>query len=642
MTASVSSQLSDVSGQPGVAVQVRQISLALLDANPLNPRRTMDFDALEELGQSIRQSGITQPLLVRPSPASTNRRIPELGIAIRWEIVCGHRRLEAATQAGLITVPCIVREMTDAQAAEIALVDNLQRVDVAALEEAEAFSALLALHGSVEAVASRVGKDVSHVARRLKLCTLGVWQRDALREKLITVDHALLLARLGIDEQDAGLKWALDRNAGVKTPVDKVIAASIKSLAEGNANRYYGAYWEPQSVLHLKQHIEETSGRKLARAPWNLDAINLNEEGMDCSTCPSNTKANTALFSDLDIEEATCADGGCFERKRAAFVQIQLCAAGEDTHVKPPRYVARLSWKQSSVEPGKCFNDVIAKGAMSMTANPAKVLRQGQWIEAKKGGCPNARVGVTVDWSDDANRGYMGSGKKLRKPGELLLVCIAVGCKVHRKEYEKPKGENTNSRQDPAAKKAAAAKHTALVVEESKLRLAVASQVLEAVAAMPNEALRKIVIAAVRGWGDDLKVAEALMPGYKKTLQTAKIDSVEFARAVAVVSLDELSASGYIGPESGREKFLLSAKRLGWKGPDPWQKPAAPKPLKNKVADKALREKVAAMAKEATAKPAAKKKFVLSAGTKKRVADAQKKRWAVQAKARVAKKSASS
>jgi ParB family chromosome partitioning protein len=152
------------------------IPLDLLDENPLNPRRSMDEAALNELAQSIKNSGITQPLLVRV------QHIDGL-IEERYEIVCGHRRAAAAYRLELLEVPCNVREMNDQEAAEIALVDNLQRVDVAALDEAEAFGALLALHGTVEAVAKRVGKEVGHVAKRLKLRTLGIHQRDSLRAR---------------------------------------------------------------------------------------------------------------------------------------------------------------------------------------------------------------------------------------------------------------------------------------------------------------------------------------------------------------------------------------------------------------------------------------------------------------------------
>jgi len=311
--------------------QVRMIALDLLDENPLNPRRSMDEGALNELAASIKASGISQPLLVRPEDI-------EGLIEERYEIVCGHRRAQAATIAELDEVPCIVRAMTDQEAAEIALVDNLQRVDVAALDEAEAFGKLLVTLGSIAAVAARVGKDVAHVAKRLRLRTLGTWQRDALLKTLITVDHALLLARLGVAEQDAALKWALDPSAGSKTPVDKVIAASWKYLRDDGRHRQ----WEPESVVRLREHIEQSVGRKLSRAPWNLAATNLDEMGMDCLTCPNNTKANAALFSDLDIDEATCADGGCFERKRETYVHIQLTSA--------PNAI-RLSWRPTSTPP---------------------------------------------------------------------------------------------------------------------------------------------------------------------------------------------------------------------------------------------------------------------------------------------------
>jgi len=166
-----------VSEQLSVVSSVRMIPLDLLDENPLNPRRSMDEAGLQELAASIRNSGVTNPIIVRPLDI-------EGLVEERYEIVCGSRRVQAATIAELEAVPCIVRAMTDQEAAEIALVDNLQRVDVAALDEAEAFGKLLALHGTVEAVAKRVGKEVSHVAKRLMLQSLDMFSRDALREKL--------------------------------------------------------------------------------------------------------------------------------------------------------------------------------------------------------------------------------------------------------------------------------------------------------------------------------------------------------------------------------------------------------------------------------------------------------------------------
>jgi ParB/RepB/Spo0J family partition protein len=580
------------------AAQVQMIALEELEANPLNPRKTFDESALAELAQSIRSIGITQPLLVRPA-----LDLPEAGELARYEIVAGHRRAEAATLAGLTEVPCIVRELTDAEAADIALIDNVQRVDVSALEEAEAFGELLARHGSIEAVAAKVGKEVSHVAKRLRLRALTLWSCDALREKLITVDHALLLARLGVDQQDQALKWLLDPQAGVKATIEKVLNDRLERVRQDSSDERHMHWrkWECESPQRLKEHIEQSSGRKLARAPWDLDDADLVLEAGACAHCPLNTKANTALFSDLNIEEATCADGACFDAKREAFVKIQLRAVktgpGSYTGMKVPR----LSWKFSSVKPATCANDLVRKGSLTLTANPEKVLLQGQWVAAKKGSCPDTRTGVTVDWERDQARGSMGGGKD-RKPGEALTVCIAVDCTVHPKKYEEPKSENTYSRQtrrDPAAEKAAEEKRAALAIEESKLRMAVASKALEAITALPGEALRMLAIHAAPEYGDALKIANALLPGFEKILTTAKVSSLEFAKAAAIASLEELDVSEWNGPKYGREKFLASAKRIGYTGPDPWKEPAETKAAPKKIAAKPAAKKSAKPANKA-------------------------------------------
>lgn len=610
---------------------VQMIPIDLLDENPLNPRRTIDESALEELAQSIRVTGINQPLLVRP------QHIDGL-VEERYEIVCGHRRSEAATMAGKEEVPCIVREMTDQEAAEIALVDNLQRVDVAALEEAEAFGALLALHGTVEAVAKRVGKDVAHVAKRLKLRALGLYQRDALHDKLITVDHALLLARLGVDEQDKALKWALDTTAGSTVPVAKVVEKSLALLRDDGRYRS----WEPESVVRLREHIEQSVGRKLSIAPWGLDDASLVPDAGACSSCPSNTKANQSLFGDLDIEEATCADGGCFEVKRSAFVEIQLRKAGHDENAKPPVRVPRLSWKSSSVRPATHFNDVHTNGAQTSTASVLKILRHGQWVEAKKNSCPNVRTGITVDWEADGDRGYMGNGKN-RKPGEALTVCIAVGCKVHRKEYEKPKSTNNTQREDPAAAKKRQEEEAHVVKIECVLR----DKVMRAI-------LGKIDAAqAVRMVADDLSQAPAMRKQLLEQFPKISGDMLE----AFVVFLDNFSGNlrpnGYWlmqtgGVDENRKTLWALAKRAGLdadaiviehfdkEGCAPWSARLYPKgkTAAKKSAKSATKKAAKPAAKPAAKKtaPEAKKKLVLDPEAKKRIADAVKKRWATNAK----------
>lgn len=534
------------------ATEITEIGLEFLIPSPDNARKSFDPDKLQELTESIRSQGILTPLIVRTSEAGG------WADGVECEIVAGHRRYKAAKLAGLQTAPCLVRELTDAEARELGLIDNVQREDVGALEEAEGFGALYDLHGSIQAVAARVSKDVGYVAKRLRLRSLSLASCDALRERLITVDHALLLARLGSDEQDAALKWTLDTQAGVKTGVDAVIADRRELRKKQAARKNNWRTWEPESAMRLKEHIEQSTGRKLSRAPWDLDDAELIPNVGACSSCPSNTKANTALFSDLAIEEATCADGACFEAKREEYVLRRIKES------RGKAQVLRLSWKSTSVKPATTFNDVDQPGMMATTANPAKVLRRGQWIEAKKGSCPNVRTGITVDWSDDANRGYMGGCEKLRKPGEALLVCIAVGCKAHPKAYEQKASTGTGKR-DEAAQKAAEEKRKAEAIAESKLRLAVASKALEEITALPIEAVRVLAQRALPAYRGNRDAFNALIPGIMKILQTAPADSAEFARAVAAASIEAnyLTANDWQPATFCRKEFLAEIKAAG-------------------------------------------------------------------------------
>ena len=634
----ISEQPTVVSEQPSVVSEpgkVEMIELFLLDASPINPRKTFDQAALKELAQSIQSIGITQPLLVRPrrsvevefeggesisTPFQSREECAELllrpgvvrsDVDDRYEIIAGHRRSAAAAMAGLVEVPCIVREMTDAEAADTAFIDNAQRVDVGAIEEAEAFGELLARHGSIEAVAAKVGKEVSHVAKRLKLRSLGIYQTDALRERLITVDHALLLARLGIDQQDKALKWLLDPQAGVKSTIDKVLKERLDRVAKERKRREEGDHWrkwECESPQRLKEHIERTAGRKLSLAPWDLDAVNLNEEGTACASCPANTKANTSLFGDLDIEEATCADGECFERKREAFVHIQLAAAGEDVHAKPAKYVPRLSWKSSSVKPATQFNDITAHGAMTSTARPDKVLRDGQWVAAKKGSCPNVRTGVTVDWNEPSQ--YGGGDKKKHKPGEALLVCIAVGCKVHRKEYEKPKSQNNGShREDPKAEAERQEKVRLAALAETRLRVRLAGEAIERVKTLPIALLRRILLDRLPN-GSELEALNAVCPGLENTLKNAKIESVEFARAFATATLEgrHVEVWQYWEPTQFRREFIKDLADLGYDASKAWDVPKVAKPASPKAATTgAVKPALKPAAKKAAVKAAPKK-----------------------------------
>lgn len=525
---------------------VRLTSIEMLDPSPFNPRRTFNEKTLDELARSIREHGITTPLIIRPK----NRR---------WEIVAGHRRVEAARRIGLPGVPCVERQLTDDQARDLALIDNLQREDVPPLEEANAYNELKQRLGTAEAIAQRVGKEASYVARRLALVTLAEFPKKALAERLMTIDHALLLAKLGPIEQDANLKWLLNPNAGIKVKIETVIAERIKD--RDSKSRY--SPWEPQSVVELKHHIEINVGRKLSRAPWDLEDADLVKEAGPCSSCPSNTKANDLLFGDMSIAAATCEDGACFEDKRLAFVRIRLTQAaggGDD----PSKLPIKLSWKATSVKPRVARGDLLNLDGFNST----QVFKVGQWREAKKGSCDFVRTGVTVDWDDPG----WNEPKKLRKPGEIITVCIAEKCKVHKKAYLDPDRKGNGQRFDAKADEAKREQKKQDAIAESKIRMAAATKALDQVKLMPVAALRELLVRHCFPY--EKRAAEALLPGLTKHVKEAKLDSLNFAQAIAVLSIEELTCDQWDEPKETRKDFLASLKRLGFDGSSFWLKPA--------------------------------------------------------------------
>lgn len=167
-----------------------------IERNPEQPRKRFDEARLEELAASIREHGIVEPILVR-------RDGPH------YRIVAGERRWRAAQRAGLREIPALVREASDAQAFEIALVENLQRADLNAIEEAEALKALLDGNGlTQEQLAQRVGKDRATVANALRLLKLPDDVRELVREQRLEMGHARAL--LGLDGAEA-IRRAADR-----------------------------------------------------------------------------------------------------------------------------------------------------------------------------------------------------------------------------------------------------------------------------------------------------------------------------------------------------------------------------------------------------------------------------------------------
>ena len=201
---------------------LQDIPVERIRPNPLQPRQTFVEDELAELAQSIREHGILQPVVVS--------RQPEEGA---YQLIIGERRWRAARQAGLATIPALVRPTGSREALEIALVENLQRASLSPLETAEAYAALISEFGiTQEQVAARVGKSRSAVANTLRLLNLATAAKKALAASAISEGHARALLQLTPDRQLIALAEIEKRGLNVRQTEQLVkrLLASPRSL----------------------------------------------------------------------------------------------------------------------------------------------------------------------------------------------------------------------------------------------------------------------------------------------------------------------------------------------------------------------------------------------------------------------------
>ena len=184
---------------PSIAGGVMQAAVESIARNPRQPRVQFDAGELDELAASIREHGIIQPLIVSPGKNGA------------YVLIAGERRLQAAKKAGLQTVPVILRQASDRQHLELALIENVQRADLGPLEEADAYQHLVQDFGlSQEQVAERVGKSRVAVTNTLRLLGLSQRVKQALAEEQITEGHArALLGLTSAKAQEAALQTVL-------------------------------------------------------------------------------------------------------------------------------------------------------------------------------------------------------------------------------------------------------------------------------------------------------------------------------------------------------------------------------------------------------------------------------------------------
>ena len=164
--------------------EIVMVKLADLRSNPYQPRKIFDEKALEELAESIKEHGVFQPIIVKPSIKG-------------YEIIAGERRVKASILAGLTEIPAIIREFNDTEMMEIALLENLQREDLTPIEEANAYKKISeTLNLTQEELSKRVGKSRSYITNTLGLLKLPPETQNLINEKKISMGHAKILSKL--------------------------------------------------------------------------------------------------------------------------------------------------------------------------------------------------------------------------------------------------------------------------------------------------------------------------------------------------------------------------------------------------------------------------------------------------------------
>jgi len=190
----------------GEGTGVTQVAVDLIQRNPRQPRENFDIEELENLATSIREHGVIQPLIVAPG---------QNGVYI---LIAGERRLQASRKAGLRTVPVVIRHANDQQLLELALIENVQRADLNAIEEAEAYQHLeKEFKLSHEDIAARVGKNRSTIANTVRLLEASAAVKQALVNRQISGGHARAMLKLPAKAQDELLNKIITRDLSVRT-----------------------------------------------------------------------------------------------------------------------------------------------------------------------------------------------------------------------------------------------------------------------------------------------------------------------------------------------------------------------------------------------------------------------------------------
>jgi ParB family chromosome partitioning protein len=237
------------------AQQVSQIPVSKIHPNPSQPRTEFDPEALTELAESVSRNGIIQPIIVRPD-------------ADGYQLIAGERRWRAAAQAGLATIPAIVRTATDSESLELALIENIQRQDLNPIEQAKAYKDLIERFAlTQDDAAARLGKKRSSVANMLRLLDLPQDIQDAVSRGTLSMGHARALLALPSRDEERRLAARIQREDLSVRQTERIISDRLRRTPTATGQEEP----KPPHILDLEAKLREALATRVTIAQHQHD-----------------------------------------------------------------------------------------------------------------------------------------------------------------------------------------------------------------------------------------------------------------------------------------------------------------------------------------------------------------------------------
>ena len=245
--------------------EITMLNLDELRSNPYQPRKNFDEEALQELANSIKEHGVFQPIIAKKSIKG-------------YEIIAGERRVKASKMAGLTEIPAIIKDFNDTQMMEIALLENLQREDLSAIEEANAYKKLQeTLILTQEELATRLGKSRSHITNMLGLLTLPEDIQKQVVDKQISMGHARVLSKLQDQKQQKDLANRIVTEGISVRKLEEMV--NEPSIVKANPQKRHKE--KSNEYLYLQNELSEKLGTKVVVKKNKIEISFVNDNDLN-------------------------------------------------------------------------------------------------------------------------------------------------------------------------------------------------------------------------------------------------------------------------------------------------------------------------------------------------------------------------